>query len=348
MVIFRKKIAMVVLVAGFLILLWYTRRIVLLMFIAAVLAAGIAPAVRRVQVWFRMHTRWRVPRVVAVLLVYFPFLGGAVLVSALGLPYVIAELQELGKVLPRLIDEQLLDPLRRFLPVDEIQKALFAAAGEAPLFGYLVGAVTLVTSIVVILALIVYMLMDAERLRNLFLLYFPPDERAQKRRLIRRVSRRMSSWLAGQMILGLMVGTATFIGLVLLGVPYALPLAIFAAFGELIPIVGPIVSAVPALAIALIEGPWQFWAVLALFIVIQQVENYVLVPRVMGKKVSVSPLAVFVAFLIGATLLGIVGAIIAVPAVAIVQVLFEEMFVTRRERRLDSARPGTLKREEVS
>ncbi len=115
--------------------------------------------------------------------------------------------------------------------------------------------------------------------------------------------------------------------------------------GELIPILGPTVGAIPALAIALLHSRWQFWAVLLFTVLLQKIENLFIVPRVMGRKVAVSPLAIFIAFMIGASTLGVAGAIIAVPVAAIVQVAFAEAFVARRERRLDVERPGTLLRK---
>jgi predicted PurR-regulated permease PerM len=190
--------------------------------------------------------------------------------------------------------------------------------------------------------MIVYMLIDAERLRNLFLLAYPADERSKKRKLVKRVSRRMSSWLSGQLILAAVIGVTTFVGLIALRIPYALPLALIAAIGEMVPVIGPIIGAVPPLIVALFLSPWQFWAVLVMAILIQQAENLFLVPRLMSRKVSISPLAIFIAFMTGATLLGIIGAIMAVPAAVIIQVIFEEVFVSRRERRQTVGRPGTL------
>jgi predicted PurR-regulated permease PerM len=196
-----------------------------------------------------------------------------------------------------------------------------------------------------VLFMVAYMLIDAQRLRNLFLLVYPPEERGRRRRTLIRMGKRMSGWLSGQLMLSVIIGVASFIGFTLLQIPYALPLAIIAAVGELIPMIGPTVGAVPALIVALLSSRWQFWCVLAFAFLLQKVENYFIVPRVMAKKVSVSPLAVFIAFLIGASLLGVMGAILAIPVAAILQVAFDEAFVKRRERRQDLERPGTLLRK---
>ena len=101
--------------------------------------------------------------------------------------------------------------------------------------------------------------------------------------------------------------------MLLLRVPYALPLALLATLGEMVPVIGPIVGFTPALAIAILHSRWQFWSVLIIAVVMQKVENLVIAPRVMSRKVSISPLTAFIAFMIGASLLGIVGALIGDP-----------------------------------
>jgi predicted PurR-regulated permease PerM len=137
---------------------------------------------------------------------------------------------------------------------------------------------------------------------------------------------------------------AIFVALLLLRIPYALPLAILAMLGETVPVLGPIVATAPALAIAILHSRWQFWSVLILAVVLQKVENFVVAPRVMSRKVRISPLGVFIAFMIGGTLLGVIGALLAVPVAAIIHVAFDEAFVSRRERRQDADRSGTLVR----
>ena len=342
---FTRKVAIVCLFIIGIVFLWYVRRVLVLIFIAAVLAAGISPAVRRIRTVFRLYTGRKLRRGTAVLIVYLPFLVAVVLVLFLVLPRLLSESREMAVQVPRLIDQKVITPLAEYLPAVEIRRIVYRDwRSELPVYGYLRGAISVIASIAAVLFLIAYMLIDSERLRNIFLLFYPPSERAQKRKMLLRASRRMSKWLAGQLTLAAIIGLATFVVLLVLGIPYALPLAVVAAVGEMVPVIGPIVGAAPALVIALFQSNAQFWAVLIMAILIQQIENYVLVPRLMGQKVSVSPLAVFIAFMLGATLLGVIGAILAIPAVAITQVAFEEGFVSRRERRFDSTRPGTLKR----
>jgi predicted PurR-regulated permease PerM len=345
--IFTRKVLIVAAVVLSLALLWAARAVVLLVFIAAVLAAGIAPVVRRVRLLWRYQFRRKLSRGPAVMIVYLPFLALVVTVGVLIVPRFIADTRELGQQLPMLIEQNILMPLERFVPLGAVRAELREGI-ELPrsqVFAFMRNAATAIASAFAVLFMVAYMLIDAERLRNLVLLVYPPEERGRRRRTLRHIASRMSSWLSGQLLLCGIIGAATFIALAALGVPYALPLAIIAAVGEMIPVIGPTVGAVPALAIALLHSRWQFWAVLIFMVVLQKAENLFIVPRVMARKVSISPLAIFIAFMIGASVLGVVGAILAVPVAAIAQVAFDEAFVRRRERRLDQERSGTLLRK---
>jgi predicted PurR-regulated permease PerM len=344
---FTRKVLIVLGVAAGATLLWYARDVLLLVFIAGVLAAGIAPGVRRVRILWRYQFRRKLSRGTAVMIVYLPLLVTVIVTGLLVVPRFVADARELGRQVPALIEQNFLIPLERFVPVNLIREELRGGI-ELPrsrVFAYMRNAATAVASVFAVLFMIAYMLIDAERLRNLFLLVYPPEVRGRRQRTLIRIGKRMSAWLSAQLILCLIIGVATFIGLSLLGIPYALPLAIIAAVGELIPAIGPTVGAVPALIVALLSSRWQFWAVLAFAILLQKVENYLIVPRVMARKVSISPLAVFIAFMIGASLLGVMGAIMAIPVAAIAQVAFDEAFVARRERRQDRERSGTLARK---
>jgi len=344
---FARKVLIVVAVLCMAALLWAARDVLLLVCIAAALAAGISPAVRRVRIWWRYRFRRKLSRGAGVMIVYLPFLIGVLLLGILVVPRFIADSRELGRHLPELIDKNILTTLERWVPMGEVRAQLKNGI-ELPrsrVFAYMRNAAAAVASLFAVLFMVAYMLIDAERLRNLFLLIYPPEVRGKRRSALMRIAKRMSSWLSGQLLLSLIIGLTTFAGLVALRIPYALPLAIIAAIGELIPVFGPTIGAIPVLAIALLHSPWQFWSYLVFAVLLQKVENWFIVPRVMSRKVSISPLAIFIAFMIGASLLGVVGAIMAIPAAAIIQVAFDEVFVSRRERRQDLDRPGTLLRK---
>jgi predicted PurR-regulated permease PerM len=341
---FIRKVAVVVGVVLLLALLWAARDVVLLVFIAAVLAAGISPAVHRVRVWGRLYFRKRFARGTAVLLVFFPFLLLLGVLLVVMVPRLMVESHALAAQLPALVEDNILTPLERYLPMGGVRSFLRGGV-ELPrgrVFGYVRSAATLAASVVAVLFMIVYMLIDAHRLRNLILLFYPASVRGERRRMLTRMADRMSSWLSGQLILSAIIGVATFVVLLALRIPYALPLAIVATIGEMVPVIGPIVGMSPALAMAILHSRWQFWSLLVAVLVMQKAENLFIAPRVMARKVSISPLTVFIAFLIGGSVLGIVGAIIAIPVAAILHVVFDEAFVAHRERRQDLDRAGTL------
>lgn len=341
---FTRKVLIVAVVVAIAALLWFVRDVLLLVAIAGAIAAGIAPAVRRVRVLWRYSFHRKLSRGKAVSIVYLPFLIAVLLIGLLIVPRFVNDTQELAQKMPELIDRNILTPLGKYVPVDVVRAEL-ADGIDLPrsrVFAYMRNAAAAIASFFAVLFMIAYMLIDAERLRNLFLLIYPPEVRGERRRTLKRIGSRMSSWLSAQLLLSLIIGVATFIGLIALGIPYALPLAIIAAVGELIPVIGPTIGAVPVLAVALLHSPWQFWAYLVFAVMLQKAENLFIVPRVMSSKVDISPLAVFIAFMIGASLLGILGAIMAIPVAAIVQIVFSEGFLARRERRTDVDRAGTL------
>jgi predicted PurR-regulated permease PerM len=344
---FTRKVTIVVAFVLMLVLLWEAREVVVLVLIAAALATGIAPVVRRVRAGWRFLFHRRLSRGAAVAMVYLPFLVLVLLIGILIVPRLIVEGRELGAKMPVLIERNVLQPLEPYIPAELIREEMREGI-ELPrsrVFFYVRSVAAGVASVLAVLFLVAYMLIDAERLRNMFLLVYSPSERGEKRRTLMRIAKRLSGWLSAQLLLSAIIGVCSFAGYMLLGIPYALPLAIIAAVGELIPMIGPTIGAVPALAIALLHSPWQFWAVLVFAVLLQKAENLFIVPRVMAGKVSISPLAVFVAFMIGASILGVVGAIMAIPCAAVAQVAFEEAFVARRERRQDAERAGTLLRK---
>jgi predicted PurR-regulated permease PerM len=343
---FAKKVLIVVAVALMMVLLWLVRDIVVLVFIAAVLAAGIAPAVHWIRVRWRFWFHRNLPRGRAVMIVYLPFVVIVVALLLILVPRVVSDWRQLSAQLPAIIEQNVVVPLEKYVPMTPVREALREGieVRQGTVFVYVRSAAMAIASVIAILFMVAYMLIDAERLRNLFLLFYPAAVRGERRRTLIRMANRMSSWLGGQLILAAIIGVLTFVALVLLRIPYALPLAILAAFGELIPVLGPILGATPAVAIALLTSRWQFWSVLLFAVLLQKVENLFIAPRVMSSKVSVSPLAIIIAFMIGASLFGIAGAIMAIPVAAIAQVALDEIFVARRERRQDAERPGTLLR----
>jgi predicted PurR-regulated permease PerM len=343
---FTQKVSIVVLFGIALALVWAARHVLMLVLIAAAIAAGIAPAVYRVRVVGRHLLRRNIPRGAAVLIVYLPFVVLVLLLAIFVVPQLIEETRTLSAQLPQLIENNILKPLEHYASMTRVRQYIRqngVGVPSAQFFGALRVTFTAIAEFFAVLFMVAYMLIDANRLRNMILLFSPPHRRTASRRVLTRMARRMSSWLSAQFVLSGIIGIATFVGLLCLRVPFALPLAIFATIGAMVPVVGPIIGTAPALVVAILQSRWQFWSVLILAVVLAKIENLFVAPRVMSRRVRMSPLTAFVAFMVGGAVFGIIGALMAIPAAAVLQVIFDEVFVEQRERRMDRDRAGTLR-----
>ena len=144
--------------------------------------------------------------------------------------------------------------------------------------------------------------------------------------LINKIQKKISSWLKGQIVLSLLIGFFVFISMMTLGVKYALVLALLAFLGEFIPYLGPVLAALPAILVAFIDSPLKALFVFIIFVIIQQVENHILVPKIMQKAVGLNPLISILALLIGARLGGVMGVILAIPITTAIIVIISEIF----------------------
>jgi predicted PurR-regulated permease PerM len=316
------------------VLLWtfyLIRDALLLIYIAALVAIGFAPVVATIE-RRRVAGRRRLPRWGAILVVYVTLIGALVAVGMLVIPPLVEQARALWAALPMLLERGQLWLIDRGLLTEQLSvrdAVQQTGAGGTDAVGTVLGAVWSFVGglfgLLTILILAFYLLVDSQSLVRTFVRLFPADERRRVEDACRRVSTKVSAWLAGQLLLAAIIGSTAAVGLWLLGVPYFYVLALIAAIGEMIPVIGPLLSAIPAVAVALSVSPATALFVAIFFLIQQQVENHVLVPKVMERQVGVSAVGVIVALLIGGSLLGIVGAILAVPTAAILQVLFEEL-----------------------
>ncbi len=315
---------------------YQARQALLLVYVSVLLAIGFRPLVRAIehQRLFRVGTR-RLPRWVAILLVYLAIVATLIFVGLLVIPPLIQQAQDLWAGLPGWLDRGQTLLLDRGLLNHRItlEEAVRAAPGPGNAVGRVATAFTTVLGalfgLVTVLILTFYLLIDGDNLFAAFARLFPPGERARVAGVSTKISEKVSAWLNGQLILAGTIGSTAAIGLYLLGVPYFYVLALLAAIGELVPMIGPILSAVPAVLVALTISPQLALFVLVFFVVQQQFENHLLVPRVMSRQVGVSAVVVITALLIGGALLGILGALLAVPSAAIVQVVVQELLDER-------------------
>ncbi len=175
-----------------------------------------------------------------------------------------------------------------------------------------------------------YILLNNKGVEGAVVAYVPKQHQKRVLSIYRKISRKMTSWLRGQVILGLIIFAIDLAGLMIFKVNYALTLAVVAGIMEVLPYIGPIVSGGLAVLVALTQSPVLGLIVLVYYVLVQQVENHILVPQVMKKSLGLNPIAVILAIIIGGKLLGFIGILISVPVAAAIGVLLEE-FVKKQE-----------------
>lgn len=311
---------------------YLVREVLLLLYISGIFAVGFSPIVRWIERQRVLPIGTRLPRWLAILVLYLFIISAIVGVCALVFPPLVSQAREFWQHLPELLAKGqafLIDRgfLQRQLSMQELLQR--APGNDSDTVGRVIGAVWGffggLMGLLTILILTFYLLIEADAIRGSFLRLFPRGRRTQVAKASAEVTVKVSAWLNGQLLLAGIIGTTAAIGLWLIGVPYFYVLALIAAVGEMIPIVGPILAAVPAIAVAASVSGQQALYVAIFFILQQQVENHVLVPKIMERQLGISPAVVIVALLIGGSLLGVMGAILAIPSAAIIQVIYQEL-----------------------
>jgi predicted PurR-regulated permease PerM len=331
----------VVMTALAVIILWaayLVRDALLLIYISGLLAVGFSPTVRLIerQTFLPIGTQ-RFPRWIAILVLYLMIVGALVGIGFLVVPPLVKQARQLVKELPHMLERAtqfLVDKGIVDHPItwqEAVQQAPVAGSSDAvgTVVGAIAGVVGGVFGFVTILILTFYLLVEADQLRNWMLRLFPKSRRATVAAASADIALKVSAWLGGQLLLGGIIGATSAIGLWLMGVPFFYVLALISGVGEMIPIVGPILASIPALAVAATVSYQKVLFVLLFFVLQQQFENHVLVPKIMSRQVGVSAVTVIVALLIGGKLLGILGALLAVPTAAILQVIVTELTAER-------------------
>ena len=317
-----------------------------------VLTISLAPLVARLERWM--------PRRAAVVIVFFGTLLSIVGIVTILVWQLATEGQRLASQLSGLVGA--LEGKNTIvigfyeLPqnVQESLRQLFdplAATAAERSAGVALALVSSLVDLVLVLVVTFYFLLDERRIRIALLRAVEPQRRSAVRRVFQEVSRVFGAYVRAQLVLAVSIGVLVGGALLALGVPYALFLALFAAIAELIPMVGPVVGAIPALLVALtMPFPAIIW-VAAAFVVIQQVESNVLMPRLSGAAVGLHPVGSILALALGFELWGIVGALFAVPTAGLLWVLVSTAIRAWRDKRIELqrwARPSRRLRARAS
>jgi len=319
--------------AGTIVLLWtlyLVRSLLLVLYVSGLLAVGFNSVVGRFERGFGRRARARLPRWAAILVLYCGLLAVAGLAMLVVLPPFVRQARALWLQLPQYLDRAQDLLVRAGLISERWTSANLIAYLPSPGFavgqvlGALQGAVGILATLVTVVILPYYLLLEAAGIKQTFISLFARGERPQVARILERVTEKVGAWLGGQLLLSAIIGASSAIGLWLFDVPYFYVFAMLAALGEMVPIVGPMLAATPAVLVAFTVST-RTGAFVAMYFAAQQfLESQLVAPRLMEKQVGVSPVTVIIALLVGTDLLGIVGALLAVPTAAIVQVLVHE------------------------
>ncbi|RJO61906.1 AI-2E family transporter [candidate division WS5 bacterium] len=305
--------------------LFLIRDVLVILGISFILSAALEPVVDKLQKKFRM------PRWAGVLTIYALFIAMLYVFISMVAPILneqvrnlIANRENYSNDIDRMIASwpaEVQDKVKeavRAVP-DEIRSWRVGDISDRA-FGIFSG----IGSFIAILVISAYILSLKNGMKQTVSAFVPESRRELFLKIFGEITRKMSLWFRGQLLLSLTVGVVTFIGLSIMGIPYALILAMIAAFTELIPIIGPILGAIPAVVVALFVSPLMAVIVGSFYIFVQQLENHILVPQVMRKAVGLNPVIIISSMLIGAKLLGILGVILAVPVASSISVIIRQ------------------------
>lgn len=304
--------------------------VLLLVFLAILLGAALEPLVA----WIRVKTGMR--RGFGILVVYATFLAAVVGVAVFVIPAALVQFEAAISRFPAFLDQVRgwtanLRPEALAAGINALLDAVEAPFGPKPPPDpdSVVGASILVASsaaaLVTLLTLVFFWLTERARLQRYALAFVPFHRRAGVREAWNEVESRLGGWVRGQLFMMGSIGAATAVAYTLLGLPASLLLALVAAIAEVVPIIGPLLGAIPALLIASTVSPQTALLTLAVYLVLQFVEGNILVPMVMRNAVGLTPFLVLGSLLIGGAAGGILGALVAVPLVAAIEVVLERL-----------------------
>lgn len=328
----------VVKILGILILVLFAyiiRDILLMVFISIIFAALIEPVVNLLE-------SKKIPRGVGVVLIYIALLFFIYLTIRLLIPPIVEQIALLAQNFPNLWSRivENFDSIQQYSEeqglynniqssLESLQKGLQQAASGA--YAFVIALFQNIVNFLMVLVITFYLVVEKDAVHKLVKAITPAAYHQYVVDMFHEIQAKIGDWARGQLILGLIIGVLSFIGLLILMPKYALVLALVAGITELIPYIGPILGAIPAVFLGFTIQPFSFgrgMAVLILYLVIQQVENNIVVPKVMQKTVGLNPVVIIIVMLIGARLAGIIGLIIAIPVATSIGVLARD-FINR-------------------
>lgn len=312
----------VVLTLFFIIFGWFLleiRGILVSLFISYIIMTALSSYVE-------MLKKRGIPNTVAVVITYLTTVILLILLIIPLVPFFVSQMQSLFQSLPLYLNTAAsyvnihLDSsqINSFITseLDTIGSNAISLTGKV--FG---GLFSLLTIIVVSF----YLLIDHNRFKESIAKLFPSNMENKINSIITLTDEKLGAWLRGQITLSLFIGIITYLLLAILSFPFALPLSLLAGILEIVPTIGPIIAAVPAIIVALSISPSMTLIIILLYLAIQMLENNILVPKIMEKAVGLNPIVIIVGVMIGAKLMGVVGALLSVPFISLLTIVFQTL-----------------------
>ncbi|MFC1622631.1 AI-2E family transporter [Patescibacteria group bacterium] len=313
----------IVLIALF--FLYLIREVVALLFVAVILASVFDP-------WVDWLQKYKIPRSISILTIYIILIALLSLIIVLMVPPIAEQVGQLARNFP-IYYEKIVSGFSNSpegvqqMTLPETLQTLSASLGQTTksVFSTLTGIFGGLASFLVVLVITFYLTVEENMIKRTINYLVPRTKRKYIVDLIDRMQLKMGLWLRGQLALMIVVGILTYIGLTILGVKYALLLALIAGLLEVIPFVGPWLSGIPAVIVGFSDSLLKVVLIIGLYFVVQQLENSIIVPKVMQKAVGLNPIIVITAIMIGGKLGGVVGALLAVPVAAAIGVYISDI-----------------------
>lgn len=294
--------------------LYQIRDIIVLLFIGFILMTAVNPLVK-------LAKKIKIPTIVVMLGVYFGLISLVSAVVASLAPAIVEQTKGLTLALPTYMHslENILNT-----QFDPNMIGNYVNAIPSNLLRIVAGAFSNIMSVLALFFMSYYLVLERPNLHKYLLRFFPKNEAEERaENLVVAVEKQVGGWVRGELFLMAIIGVMTYAGLFFLGVPFALPLAILAGFLEAVPNLGPTLAAIPAIIIGLTVSPVIAIGTLVMAIIIQQLENNLIVPKVMQSATGTKPLVTIIVLLIGFTLGGIAGAVLAMPIYLTIQTVYK-------------------------
>jgi len=302
-------------------LLWVLKNLLLSLFVAFIIMSAVRPLIS-------FFVRKGIPRRLAVFGIFIAIIFFFIFILVWVIPPFVQETTLLIKHLPAMI-KSINPAVIGYINIDSLSQ--YAPNITNQIFGVVRVVFSNIMFVVTTLFFSFYLTLEEGFIKNTLSYFLNERDALKVAILVEKTEKRLGRWLLGEFTLMVIIGCMTYVGLTLLGFRYALPLSIIAGLLEAVPNIGPIFSTIPAFIVGVAQAPFLGLVAIALYFIVQQLENHLVVPYVMKKAVGLSPIVTLITLIIGGQLFGVLGMILAIPLALFLETLLTEIKKQRKE-----------------